>query len=103
MIQTRSKISEFGSNELIQMARQAIICNATDEKNFKRIYGVKFNFADVCNSLHKRKFLGRRIMAKDEVEKAKTCDDKKELAEMFLEIKERYEDWLFEAHDNGKT
>ena len=80
MIQTRSKISEFGSNELIQMARQAIICNATDEKNFKR-----------------------RIMAKDEVEKAKTCDDKKELAEMFLEIKERYEDWLFEAHDNGKT
>ena len=42
-------------------------------------------------------------MAKDEVEKAKTCDDKKELAEMFLEIKERYEDWLFEAHDNGKT
>ena len=103
MIQKRSKISEFSASELIQMARQAIICKATDEVNFKRIFGVKFNFAHVCNSLHKRKILGRRIMSKEEVEKAKTCENKKELEEMFFLIKERYEDWLFEAHDNGKT
>ncbi|MBP3255123.1 MAG: hypothetical protein J6M60_01330 [Clostridia bacterium] len=103
MIQKRTKVSEFSTSELIQMARQAIKSNTTDEINFKRIFGVKFNFSHVCNSLHKRKFLGRRIMTSEEVKKAKECKCNKYLSEMFIEIKERYEDWLLEAHDNGKT
>ena len=100
MKKVRKKISDYSSSELLQMARQAINSDATESERFKIVFGVNFSFAQLCNSLHKRKFAGRHIMTKSEFENAKRCKCSKYLSEMFIEIKDRYEDSLMTEHEN---
>lgn len=101
MKRVRKKISDYSSSELLQMARQAINTNSTEAELFKTVFGVNFSFVQLCDSLHRRKFAGRHIMTKSEFENAKKCKCSKYLSEMFIEIKDRYEDSLMAEHDSA--
>ena len=98
----RTKVSEFSTSELIHMAKQAISCDATEERKFKSLMRVDFTLIHLCNSLRKRKILGRRIMLKKEIDQVKTCKCKKYLQDMFCEIQERYEELLMEERENSR-
>lgn len=93
----RKRLSQFSSSELIAIARKAIANGKLGSVTFKETYDVDFSFLQLCNSLYKRRICGRRIMSYEEYNEVKNGMKKSGLNGLFLEIQERYEDYLFDA------
>ena len=90
----RKNIKEFSSSELIAMARKSIENGELGENTFKEVNDVDFTFIQLCNSLHKRRCCGIRIMTYDEYFDVKNGMKKAGLNILFLEIQKRYEGTL---------
>lgn len=99
MKKTRKKVSEYSSSELIRMARQAISAGVTEDEQFKKVFLVDFSFNQLCLSLYRRRFAGKRIISSAEYKGMKSLS-KDQLAETFFSIMTRYEEAVMIAHEN---
>ena len=97
-METRKKVSEYSTSELIRMARQAISADATKDE-FKKVFLVDFDFNQLCLSLYRRRYDGKRIISSVEYKEMKSLS-RDQLAETFFSIMTRYEDALMKVHEN---
>ena len=96
---TRRKVSEYSSSELIRMARQAIGAGTMEKEKFKGVFGVDFGFEQLCLSLYRRRYDGKRVITSTEYKEMKSLS-KDQLAETFFSIMTRYEDAVMRKHED---